>query len=228
MTPRSILLLPISAATPALAATERILTDDRLNYTVVHRLADVSFALRVGAPAFAVVQGGGMNTATLDALRRLAVLDIPVIVLIDGLTDQQESALLSAGALDVVGLPTSEQRLRTRILAMHRYAGKDEAVHDTEEHVIGDLIISVERREVMVGDARVPVTKTEFELLLALARQPLRVLTHDELLKNALEGRQVGPHTLESHLSRLRGKILSARGPRLFESVRGVGYRLGA
>lgn len=229
MTAQSILLVPVDAEMSALAATEHVLTTDRINYTVVHRVEDVPLAVTVGPPSFAVVQGGRLQTDTLDALRRLESLSIPVLALIEELTDLQEATLLAAGVGDVVGLPTSDQRLRARVLAMQRHAGQKapSANGQHEQHVIGDLVISVDRREVMVGENAVNVTKTEFELLLALARQPLKVLTHDELLQHALDGRNVGPHALESHLSRLRGKIVSADGPRLFESVRGVGYRLG-
>lgn len=230
MTAHSILLVPVDAQMSALAATEHVLTTDRINYTVVHRVEDVPLAVTVGPPAFAVVQGGRLQTDTLDALRRLESLSIPVLALIEELTDLQEATLLASGVHDVVGLPTSDQRLRARVLAMERHSGREATSTGAknEQHVIGDLVISVDRREVTVAETPVNVTKTEFELLLALARQPAKVLTHDELLQRALDGRNVGPHALESHLSRLRGKIVSAHGPRLFESVRGVGYRLGA
>lgn len=36
-----------------------------------------------------------------------------------------------------------------------------------------------------------------------------------------------GPRAVETHLSRLRKKVIDADGPRLVESIRGVGYRLG-
>jgi DNA-binding response OmpR family regulator len=135
-----------------------------------------------------------MQPAVLDVLRGVHAYRIPTLALIEQLTDSQEVMLLGSGALDVVGLPTSAQRLRTRVLAMQRYSAMSRPQDEEEErHVVGELVIHVGRREVMVGDTPINVTKTEFDLLLALARHPRKVLTREELALQALQGRTRPP-----------------------------------
>lgn len=225
----SILLVPVNVDPAELTATESVLASQRMRYIVPRRFEDAFRTIAADPPALAIVQAGPMQPALLEVVRRLYSFRVPTLVLLRQLTDQQEAQLLDGGALDVVGLPASTQRLRARVLAMQRYATMNPARQvDEEEYTIGDLTIDVGRREVSVGGAPLSVTKTEFDLLLALARQPRKVLTREELALQALSGKNSGSHALESHLSRLRGKILSAQGPRLFESIRGVGYRLGA
>ena len=68
----------------------------------------------------------------------------------------------------------------------------------------------------------------EFELLLRLAREPERVFTKAELLQEVWQYRaSARTRTLDSHASRLRGKLRSCGSPvALVENVWGVGYRL--
>lgn len=232
MSATSILLVSVSADPAPLAQTEALLAAQRVRYTVVHRVEDVLRAMLADPPSIAIIQGGQPQQQITDLVRRLRSFNVPTLALAEDLTDAQEASLLTAGASDVVGLPTSPQRLKARVLAMQRYAGAQVARPDTidsdELYVVGDVVIDVGRREVRVGERPVPVTKTEFDLLVALARHPRKVLTREELAYQALSGRSVGTHALESHISRLRNKIVSAQGPRLFEPIRGIGYRLGA
>jgi DNA-binding response OmpR family regulator len=90
----------------------------------------------------------------------------------------------------------------------------------------GDLDIDVVAREVRVAGRPVEMTRIEFDLLLALARDPRRVLTRAQLLAAAWDAPVDGSHVLDTHLSRLRGKIARAGGQRVAHAVRGVGYRL--
>ena len=57
---------------------------------------------------------------------------------------------------------------------------------------------------------------------------PRRVVTRDALIK-AVWGPWYGDqHLVESHISRMRRKVLDAGGPWVGQAVRGVGYKLGA
>lgn len=94
--------------------------------------------------------------------------------------------------------------------------------------VDGDLAIDVFAREVHVGGTPVALTRIEFDLLVALARHPRRVLTRDQLMASAWEVPFDGSHVLDAHLSRMRVKIARAGGDRVGHAVRGVGYRLRA
>ncbi|MFZ5657926.1 MAG: winged helix-turn-helix domain-containing protein [Pseudomonadota bacterium] len=73
------------------------------------------------------------------------------------------------------------------------------------------------------------LTRGEFDLLAALLRKGGATVSRDELM-NALHGHEAGPfdRAIDVQISRLRRKIeRDSSQPRLIESVRGTGYRLG-
>ncbi|MES1210346.1 MAG: response regulator transcription factor, partial [Pseudomonadota bacterium] len=94
--------------------------------------------------------------------------------------------------------------------------------------VLGRLSIDVEARQVRVGAAAADLTGLEFDILLALARRPGRVVPRETLLGEA--GRQdvtVSDRTVDVHVSHLRRKLGDdPKTPRLIKTVRGVGYVL--
>lgn len=92
-----------------------------------------------------------------------------------------------------------------------------------------DLVIDVERREVMIRNQPVTLTFTEFELLWALARHPGRVWTRDQLLEQLWGPNFFGdPRTIDVHIRHLREKVeTNPSRPDYIRTVRGVGYRLG-
>jgi DNA-binding response OmpR family regulator len=98
----------------------------------------------------------------------------------------------------------------------------------TERIVDGELVIDLVAREVHVGETLVELTRTEFDLLVALASHPRRVLSRDQLMMSAWDEPFDGSHVLDTHLSRMRCKILRAGGGRVAHAVRCVGYRLRA
>jgi DNA-binding response OmpR family regulator len=95
-----------------------------------------------------------------------------------------------------------------------------------ERVVEGELEIDLAARDVRVAGTEVPLTRIEFDLLVTLALHPRRVLTREQLMVSAWDEPFDGSHVLDTHLSRLRRKILAAGGGRVAHAVRGVGYRL--
>jgi DNA-binding response OmpR family regulator len=95
---------------------------------------------------------------------------------------------------------------------------------------VGDLAIDPAAREVFLAGAEVPLTRTEFDLLAALAARPGRVLTRQELLRAVWGPNWVGdPHAADVHLANVRRKLGdSAAAGRFIRTVRGIGYRLGS
>src|SRR5207253_5591760 len=88
--------------------------------------------------------------------------------------------------------------------------------------------IDTRTRDVRVADRRVQLAQKEYELLVRLAREPERVFTKGELLRDVWNYRVAGrTRTLDSHASRLRRKLREAGSQAtLVENVWGVGYRL--
>ncbi len=91
--------------------------------------------------------------------------------------------------------------------------------------VDSDLEIDLVAREVRVDGAVTAMTRTEFDLLVILARSPRQVFSREQLMADVW-GDDVAAHALDAHLSRMRGKVAAAGGERVAHAVRGVGYRL--
>jgi len=91
-------------------------------------------------------------------------------------------------------------------------------------HRVGALEVDTAAREVRVAGTRVELSAMEFALLSALASDPRRVFTKDELLRDVWGFRAQGrTRTVDSHACRLRRK-LSEHGARAVVNVWGVGY----
>ena len=91
---------------------------------------------------------------------------------------------------------------------------------------VGELVVDPVTRRVRVGSREVQLANKEFALLRALAGEPDRVFTKDELLRDVWGFKAMGrTRTLDSHASRLRRK-LDPEGSRYVFNCWGVGYRL--
>jgi DNA-binding response OmpR family regulator len=89
---------------------------------------------------------------------------------------------------------------------------------------VGELALYPTTRSVRVGDRPIELSAKEFALLHALARQPTRVFSKAELLRDVWGYLSQGAtRTVDAHACRLRKKL---GGRRWIVSVRGVGYRL--
>ena len=90
-----------------------------------------------------------------------------------------------------------------------------------------DLTIDLDGREVLRNGAAVPLTRTELDLLAALAEQPGRVWTREQIGERVFgESFDVFDRTIDSHIKNLRAKLGSRPdGGAYVETVRGVGYR---
>lgn len=98
-----------------------------------------------------------------------------------------------------------------------------------ETIVIGPLAIDGARHQVRVSGRRIALTALEYRVLVALARRAGWVITADQLLREAWGNEYQGDvGYLRPIISRLRRKLGDEpKRPRLIETVRGLGYRLG-
>src|SRR5947199_269514 len=85
-----------------------------------------------------------------------------------------------------------------------------------------DVSLDLPRMEARLGGRRVDLTKTEFQLLAALAREPGRVFTRAQLL-DAVRGVAFESYerAIDAHIKNIRKKV----GQQYIETVFGVGYR---
>ena len=152
----------------------------------------------------------------------------PILVLTARASEGDKVIGLDAGADDYMTKPFSPLELQARLNALSRrslgYQGQQRAATRLE---FGDLVIEVDHRVVTLHGRRVDLTAREFDLLLALARNPGRVHTRERLLDAVWGYTHDGyGHTVNSHINRLRAKIEPApASPEYVLTVWGVGYK---
>lgn len=98
---------------------------------------------------------------------------------------------------------------------------------ESDDSGVSGLVVNEEAREVFLAGRLVVLTRTEFDLLAILQRNPRRVLTPEVLLAELWHSSFVNSvHTIEVNVHRLRKKLgESGRKARYIHTVRGVGYR---
>jgi DNA-binding response OmpR family regulator len=167
----------------------------------------------------------------LDVLREVRAADgatskfdpeLPVIVLSGRGSEHDRVRGLREGADDYVAKPVHYPELVARVAAvLRRRRGPREGPRR-----VGDLVIDPATRSVRVGERPVELANKEFVLLRALASDPTRVFSKEELLRDVWDFRSLGrTRTLDSHASRLRRK-LDPEHSRFVVNCWGVGYRL--
>jgi two-component system response regulator MtrA len=94
---------------------------------------------------------------------------------------------------------------------------------------IADLVIDVVAHQVSRAGKQIALTRLEFDLLVALAREPGRVFSRDALLSEVWGYRHsTDTRLVNVHVQRLRAKVEhDSEHPEIVVTVRGVGYKAG-
>jgi DNA-binding response OmpR family regulator len=166
----------------------------------------------------------------LEVCKRLrADSDVPIIML-TARGDELDKVLgLELGADDYITKPFSIREFRSRVRALLRRAGRSRRELREAEPIeaAGGLRIDPARRMVELAGEPVQVTYVEFELLKALASEPGRVFTREQLLRGLWgDSAYREPRTIDVHIRHLREKLeRDPSDPEFIFTVRGVGYR---
>jgi DNA-binding response OmpR family regulator len=177
-----------------------------------------------------VVDVNGDTLGLLDSVRDGEINgcspDLPVIVLAGHGGELARTRLLEHGADDVQTKPFSYPELRARIAAVLRRASGRRRLAGVVG--AGPVRIDVHHCQVTVHDTPVSLSRCEYQLLLTLMSEPERTFTRAELLQAVWGERSFQrTRTLDSHASRLRGKLGAAGAKRMIQNVWGVGYKAG-
>jgi len=149
--------------------------------------------------------------------------DVGVILLTARREEADRIKGLSLGADDYLTKPFSPQELTLRVAAVLRRLASP-AVAAGSLLVEGRLWIDRGAHRVTLGGEEVPLTATEYKLLLTLVERRGRVQTRPQLLETVWDAQpDIQTRTVDMHVQRLRAKL--GEVGELIETVRGFGYR---
>jgi two-component system KDP operon response regulator KdpE len=153
---------------------------------------------------------------------------VPVIVLSAYGAEQTKIRALRAGADDFVTKPFHAAELLARMGSVLRRAAWQTEPPPIIRADSGTVEIDVVRRQVLRAGDRVHLTPIEYEVLVFLARNAGRVVSHAHLLTAVLgAGYDDATGTLRVHIANLRKKLeLEPARPRIITTESGIGYRL--
>ena len=150
----------------------------------------------------------------------------PVLMLTARTEEADKVAGFAVGADDYLTKPFSLRELAARVKAILRRMERINA-HESDAPISkGGLFIDPTRRKVSVDEIEIGLTPLEFEILLALARDPGVVLSRDQLMDRVWGYRDyAGGRVVDSHVARIRRKIgEDGNEPRFIRTVHGIGY----
>lgn len=153
---------------------------------------------------------------------------VPIIVISARGREDDKVQALDAGADDYLTKPFQVNELLARIRVALRHAAQAGTESSSAVMDVGPLHIDQLRREVLVGGREVRLTPTEYRLLVLLAKNAGRVLTHRQILKEVWGPPYAGQtHYLRVYMTQLRRKVeADPARPRLLATEPGVGYRM--
>ena len=183
-------------------------------------------------PDLAIVDLGLPDGDGLDLLRRVRAADrvvdradpeLPVLLLTGRAGALDRLRGFDRGCDEYVIKPFSYQELLARVRALLRRSRRRPNLGRVR---VGELELDPASRQVWLRGEQISLSTKEFGLLRALAVEPTRVFTREELLRGVWGFRVIiATRTVDSHAHRLRRK-LGAHGDRFVINVWGVGYRL--
>lgn len=169
-----------------------------------------------------------------EVCQRIRLHSLVPIIMVTAQTDTTDLvAGLEAGADDYVTKPVVPKELAARIRAALRRMIVQELPVDYDarkqpSHQFADIKIFAELGIVEKSGREIPLTKTEFNLLLEFALHAGLVLSRDLLLERVWGYTYLGDSRLvDAHVRRLRVKIEDQPDhPKIILTIRGTGYRL--
>jgi len=166
----------------------------------------------------------GLSGAEITESVRKEGVVTPIIILTARNETEHKVDLLNKGADDYVVKPFSFEELLSRINAVLRRPAQQKPV----VLKVGPLEMDMATRTVKKDNAEIPLTLKEFSLLECFMRQPNEVLSREKLFDHVWDFNSLSwSNVLDVHMKNLRKKLGSNQdGEQLFETVRGVGYRL--
>ncbi|MCA0331965.1 MAG: response regulator transcription factor [Actinobacteria bacterium] len=166
----------------------------------------------------------------VEVCRRLRTFTDAYVLMLTARDDETDKVVaLSVGADDYIVKPFSPRELIARAKAMLRRPRAAPPSEPRAAITIGALSVDTDARTVSVDGHPVELTRTEFDILAALAERPRSAFTRGQIIESVWGGEWYGDeHVVDVHVGHLRRKLMDdAAEPRFVRTVRGVGYGMG-
>lgn len=151
---------------------------------------------------------------------------VPIVMLTSHVQEMDEALCLAAGADDYITKPVSARILTLRVQTQLRHR-KMAAVTTEESITAGPVHLDIETRSMSIEGKQIELTRIEFEFIRLLISNPKKVFTREEISQAVgVSYEYSSDHLLDTHASRLRGKIKEVSEVKVLHAVRGVGFRL--
>ena len=189
-------------------------------------------AARAGDPDLVVLDVMMPGFDGVEACRRIRAFSDCYIIMLTARDEEIDKVVgLSVGADDYLVKPFSPRELVARVRAMLRRPRTRPAAQEpagAERLAAAGLIVDTESRKAWGArdELELDLTRTEFDLLAALAASPRRAFTRRQLIDEVWGADWFGDeHIVDVHIGHLRRKLGdSAADPTYIRTVRGVGY----
>jgi len=205
---------------------------DGFEVTISHDGGQAVAAARAIDPDVIVLDLGLPGLDGVEVCRQVRTFSDAYVVILTARSDEVDTLIgLSVGADDYLTKPFSPRELMARVQAMLRRPRPLRQHDDGGEaaRTFGDLTIDTVGRDVWLEGDPVALTRTEFDLLAALAERPRMAFSRRQLIDQVWGETWVGDeHLVDVHIGHLRRKLGDdAAEGRFVRTVRGVGYRMG-
>jgi DNA-binding response OmpR family regulator len=203
------------------------LTNEGFTVDEVPTGSEATTYLKATVPDLVILDVGLPDIDGFEVLRQIRTSsEVPVIMLTARADEIDRVVGLSVGADDYVTKPFSPRELVARINAVLR-RGRATESSDADVLDFTGLRIDPRSREVLADGKTVEMSALEFNLLTALAENPNRVQSRQQLLDRVWGWDHYGvERVVDVHVGNIRNAIGDdASAPRFIATVRGAGYK---
>jgi DNA-binding response OmpR family regulator len=200
------------------------LINEGYEITCVHSAEE---ALRKLSPDYSLilldVMLGGISGYKLAEALRQNKNPIPIIFLTAKDTENDMLTGFSVGGDDYISKPFSVKEVIARVKAVLK---RTSSASENVEHkfVFDNIVIDFELKELIIDEEKIPLTKTEFELIAFLSENPDRIYSRSEIIDRVWKDTPyITERTVDVHITRIRKKLGDRAS--LISNRAGFGYR---